>query len=84
VCLLLGVLPKHSRTDALDKLRKKFGEKKLGFLGGFIYKVIKKEDVFDAGAYLESLAPETRGVMRRVLIFGDVPEKESDVKSLWK
>jgi len=81
---VLGVLPKHSRTDALDKLRKKFEEKKLGFPGGFIYKVIKKEDVFDAGAYLESLAPEIRGVIRRVLIFGGVPEKESDVKSLWK
>ena len=78
------LLAKHSRNDALDKLRKKFGEKKLGLPRGFIYKVIKKEDVFDAGAYLESLAPEIRDIMRRVLIFGGVPEKESDVKSLWK
>ena len=78
------LLAKHSRNDALDKLRKKFGEKKLGLPRGFIYKVIKKEEVFDAGAYLESLAPEIRDVMRRVLIFGGVPEKESDVKSLWK
>ena len=78
------LLAKHSRNDALDKLRKEFGEKKLGFPRGFIYKVIKKEDVFDAGSYLESLAPEIREVMRRVLIFGGIPEKESDVKSLRK
>ena len=74
----------HSRNEALDKLRKKFEEKKLEFPRGFIYKVIKKEDVFDAGAYLGSLAPEIRDVMRRVIIFGGVPEKESDVKSMWK
>jgi hypothetical protein len=48
-----------------------------------IYKIIKKEDVFDAGAYLVSLEPEVRDIMRRVLIFGGIPEKESDVKSLW-
>jgi len=78
------LLEVHSRNEALDKLRKKFGEKKLEFPRGFIYKVIKKENVFDAGSYLESLAPEIRDVMRRVIIFGGVPEKESDVKSMWK
>ncbi|MEA2033114.1 MAG: type IIL restriction-modification enzyme MmeI [Euryarchaeota archaeon] len=78
------LLAKRSRNGARDKLRKEFEEKELGFPRGFIYKVIKKEDVFDAGSYLESLAPEIRDVMRRVIIFGGVPEKESDVKSLWK
>ncbi|MEA2033435.1 MAG: type IIL restriction-modification enzyme MmeI [Euryarchaeota archaeon] len=78
------LLATHSRNDALDKLRKEFEEKKLEFPRGFIYKVIKKEDVFDAASYLECLAPEMGDIMRRVLIFGGVPEKESDVKSLWK
>ena len=78
------LLKEHSRNEALDKLRKEFEEKELGLPRGFIYKVIKKEDIFDAGAYLESLAPGIRDVMRRVIIFGGVPEKESDVKSLWK
>jgi hypothetical protein len=78
------LLETHSRNGALDKLRKKFEEKELEFPRGFIYKVIKKEDVFDAASYLESLAPETRDIMRRVIIFGGIPEKESDVKSLWK
>ena len=78
------LLAKHSRNEALDKLRNEYGEVKLGFPRGFIYKVIKKEDVFDAASYLASLAPEIREVMRRVIIFGGVPEKESDVKSLWK
>jgi methylase of polypeptide subunit release factors len=78
------LLATHSRNEALDKLRKEFEEKKLGFPRGFIYKIIKKEDVFDAASYLASLAPEIRDVMRRVIIFGGVPEKESDVKSLWK
>lgn len=78
------LLATHSRNDALDKLRKEFEEKMLGFPRGFIYKVIKKEDVFDAASYLEGLAPEIRDVMRRVIIFGGIPEKESDVKSLRK
>ena len=78
------LLAKHSRNEALDKLRNEYGEKKLGFPRGFIYKVIKKEDVFDAASYLESLAPEIRDIMRRAIIFGGIPEKESDVKSLWK
>ena len=78
------LLAKHSRNEALDKLRNEYGEEKLGFPRGFIYKIIKKEDVFDAASYLASLAPEIRDVMRRVIIFGGVPEKESDVKGLWK
>jgi len=78
------LLAKHSRNEALDKLRKEYGVERLWFPRGFIYKVIKKEDVFDAASYLASLAPDIREVMRRVIIFGGVPEKESDVKSLWK
>ncbi|MCD6456154.1 MAG: Eco57I restriction-modification methylase domain-containing protein, partial [Methanophagales archaeon] len=44
------LLKEHSRNEALDKLRKEFEEKELGLPRGFIYKVIKKEDIFDAGS----------------------------------
>jgi len=75
---------KYPRNEALDKLRKKFGENKLGFPRGFIYKIIKKGEVFDAASYLESLEPEMRDLMRRAIIFRGLPEKEEDVKNLWK
>jgi hypothetical protein len=70
-------------------LKKKYGEKKLGFPKGFIYKIIKKEDVFDVVGYLKSLNTESRSgvspdIMRRVIIFGGIPESEEDLKDLWK
>lgn len=78
------LLKSNSRNDALDMLRKKYDEKRLGFPKGFIYKIIKKNDVFDAADYLESLDIEIRDIMRRVIIFGGIPESEEDVKNLWK
>jgi len=78
------LLKKYSRNDAIDKLRTKFGDEKLEIPRGFIYKIITKEDVFDVASYLAGLEPDSRDIMRRVLIFGGIPEKESDVKGLWK
>ncbi|HDD35425.1 MAG TPA: hypothetical protein ENF30_01355 [Candidatus Desulfofervidus auxilii] len=78
------LLKRYPRNEALDKLRRKFGEKKLGFPRGFIYKIIKKEDVFDVGNYLEGLELEIRDIMRRIIIFGGIPESEKHIKSLWK
>jgi hypothetical protein len=78
------LLATHQRNDVLDTLRREFDEKKLGFPRGLIYKVIKKEDVFNAASYLESLSPELKDIMRKVIIFGGIPESEEDIKSLWK
>jgi len=78
------LLKKYSRNEAIDLLREKFEGKKLGFPRGFIYKIIRKEDIFDVGLYLETLDFEIRGIMRRAIIFGGIPESENDVKSLWE
>jgi len=67
----------------LDNLRENFGAK-LGFPRGFIYKIIKKEDIFDAASYLESLNSDIRDIMRRIIIFAGIPESEADVKNLWR
>jgi hypothetical protein len=78
------LLKEGPRNDALDGLRKKFEEKKLGFPRGFVYKVIKKEDVFYAASYLEKLPPEISDTMRRIIIFWGIPESAEDMKSIWK
>ncbi len=46
------LLKKYSQNDALDMLRKKYGEKKLGFPRGFIYKVIPENLKFDVLSHL--------------------------------
>jgi len=78
------LLKDYSRNEAIDLLRKKFGEDKLDFPRGFIYKIIKKEDIFDVAPYLESLEPEIKNIMQKVIIFGGIPESDEDVKHLWK
>lgn len=78
------LLKEETKNDALDKLRQRYGEKKLGFPRGFIYKIIKKEDAFDACSYLEFLDHEIKDLMRRVIIYCGIPETEADVKNLWK
>lgn len=72
-----------SKGGILDNLRKKF-EAKLGLPRGFIYKIIKKEDVFDAASYFEDLDPNIRDIMRRIIIFTGIPESEADVRNLWR
>ncbi len=72
-----------SKGTILDNLRKRF-EARLGLPRGFIYKIIKKEDVFDVASYLESLDPGIREIMRQIIIFAGIPESETDVKNLWK
>lgn len=78
------LLKSHSKNDVLDMLREKYDEEKLGFPKGFIYKIIRKDDVFDVAGYLESLDTEIRDIMLRVIIFGGIPEFEEDVKNLRK
>jgi len=78
------LLQVHSKNDTLDELRKRFGERKLGFPRGFIYKIIKKEDIFDAASYLKSLNSDIRDIMRRIIIFAGIPESEADVKNFWR
>jgi len=74
----------YPRNDALDILREKYGEKKLGFPRGFIYKIIKERDVFDVMSYLGTLKQDIREIMRRIIIFGGIPESKKDVKNLWQ
>jgi len=78
------LLREYSRNDALDILRKKYGEKRLGFPRGFIYKIIKEREVFDVMSYLEALKQDIRDIMRKIIIFGGIPESDKDVKDLWK
>ena len=78
------LLREYSRNDALDILRKKYGEKRLGFPRGFIYKIIKERDVFDVMSYLETLKQDIRDIMRRIIIFGGIPKSDKDVKNLWR
>lgn len=81
--LLLSSELFSSKGVVLDELRKEFGAK-LGLPRGFIYKIIKKEDVFDAVSYLETLDPSTRDIMRRIIIFAGIPESEAEVGNLWR
>ncbi len=79
-----NLLKELSQNNVLDILKKKYGEKKLGFPKGFIYKIITKDDVFDSEAYFKSLDQEIKDTMRRVIIYGGIPETEKDIKDLWK
>jgi len=72
-----------SKGSILDNLREKFGVK-LGFPRGFIYKIIKKEDIFDVAFYLDNLNSNIRDIMRRTIIFAGIPESEADIKHLWR
>ncbi|CAD7782136.1 hypothetical protein DMNBHIDG_02950 [Candidatus Methanoperedenaceae archaeon GB37] len=64
------LLKRYPRNEALDKLRRKFGEKKLGFPRGFIYKIIKKEDVFDIASHLSKITGfEDQEAERQRIIF---------------
>jgi len=77
------LLKQCPRNEAIDRLRKKFKEDRLGFPRGFIYKLIKKQDVFNVQNYLEGLEPEIKNIMRRVIIFAGIPESETDIRTLW-
>jgi hypothetical protein len=78
------LLKEYSRNDALDILRKKYEEKRLGFPRGLTYKIIKEKDIFDVKSYLEALKQDIREIMRRIIILGGVPESDKDIKNLWK
>lgn len=63
-----------SRNDVIDRLRRRFGER-LGLPRGFIYKVIKAEEVFDPVSYLEGFSnPNEREKARQELIYNGVPD----------
>jgi len=64
------LLREYSRNDALDMLREKFGEKKLGFPRGFIYKIIPENLKFDVLSHLSQISTlEEREVERQSIIF---------------
>jgi len=78
---LLGRFP---RNDVLDKLRQKYDKEKLNFPRGFIYKIIKKDDIFDVASYLDTVYTDIKDIMRRVIIYGGIPETNTDIINLWK
>lgn len=78
------LLKEYPRNDALDMLRKKYGEDEVGFPRGFIYKIIKEKDVFDVMSYLGVLDQDIREIIRKIIIFAGIPESDKDVKDLWK
>lgn len=47
-----------STTEILDSLREKFSEDELGLPRGFIYRLVKQQEVFDAESYLEGLSSQ--------------------------
>jgi len=64
------LLKQYPRNETIDRLRKKFGEKKLGFPRGFIYKIIKKEFNFDIASHLSKIAGfEDQEAERQRIIF---------------
>lgn len=79
-----NLLNDKTRNDAIDALRKEFGDKTLGLTRGFIYKVIQKQDIFDVSNYLTNLESDIKENMRKVIIFGGIPESAEDIKNLWK
>jgi len=77
-----NLLRKHSRNEALDMLKVKYG-KKLHLPWGFMYKTIKAEDIFSIETFLKEINVKHKEHLRRVIIYLGIPNSEKDVKNLW-